>query len=72
MRPWLLLIIAAVLLVGGILWARARKRARREEVREQPFPAAWRDILLRTFPLYARLPEPDQDRLHGLVQVFLA
>ncbi len=72
MRPWLLLIFAAALLVGGILWARARKRARREEVREQPFPAAWRDILLRTFPLYARLPEADQDRLHGLVQVFLA
>jgi Mlc titration factor MtfA (ptsG expression regulator) len=72
MRPWLLLVFAAALLVGGILWARARKRARREEVREQPFPAAWRDILLRTFPLYARLPEPDQDRLHGLVQVFLA
>jgi Mlc titration factor MtfA (ptsG expression regulator) len=72
MRPWLLLIFAAVLVVGGILWARARKRARREEVREQPFPAAWRDILLHTFPLYARLPEPDQDRLHGLIQVFLA
>ena len=72
MRPWLLLIFVAALVVGGILWARARKRARREEVLEQPFPAAWRDILLRTFPLYARLPEPDQDRLHGLVQVFLA
>lgn len=72
MRPWLLLIFAAVLVVGGVLWARTRKRARREEVREQPFPAAWRHILLHTFPLYARLPEPDQDRLHGLVQVFLA
>jgi Mlc titration factor MtfA (ptsG expression regulator) len=41
-------------------------------VREQPFPAAWRDILLRTFPLYERLPDPDRDRLDGLIQVFLA
>jgi Mlc titration factor MtfA (ptsG expression regulator) len=72
MRPWLPLILAAVLVAGGILWARARKRARREEAREKPFPDAWRDILRRTFPLYARLPGPDQDRLHGLVQVFLA
>ncbi|HYW09206.1 MAG TPA: M90 family metallopeptidase [Longimicrobium sp.] len=72
MRPWLPLIFVAVLLVSGVLLARSRKRARREEVREQSFPSAWRDILLRTFPLYARLPGADQDRLHGLVQVFLA
>jgi Mlc titration factor MtfA (ptsG expression regulator) len=53
--------------VFGIL-----KRRRRERLRAQPFPPAWRECLERWFPLFAKLPKADQDELQGHIQVFLA
>jgi Mlc titration factor MtfA (ptsG expression regulator) len=48
------------------------KVQRRQRVREQPFPAAWRKILEETVPLYRRLPPADREELHGHIQVLLA
>src|SRR5207247_10152771 len=48
------------------------KKRRREKVRAQPFPAAWRFVLGEKFPLYTRLSESDRRELEGHVQVFLA
>jgi hypothetical protein len=50
-------------------WWRKRRRKR---ILEQPFPAAWEDLLRRKVPFY-RLLEPDQAaRLRELVQLFVA
>jgi Mlc titration factor MtfA (ptsG expression regulator) len=48
------------------------KRRRRKRLRDQPFPPAWRDILLHRLPYYRCLPGPDQRELEGHIQVFLA
>lgn len=48
------------------------KRRRRERLRAAPFPAAWREIIERNVPLFARLCEEDQRELLGHVQVLLA
>ena len=49
-----------------------RRRQQREAIRARPFPAEWREALVRRFPLYNHLPEADQCELEGHVQVFLA
>ena len=45
---------------------------RRERIRRRPFPAAWRDVLRRRMPLYARLPANLQWQLKKHVQVLVA
>lgn len=72
MDPAILLLLGIVLVGLGIAAVRWRKAAARAQAKALPFPAAWREILLRTFPLYTRLPEAEQERLHGQIQVFLA
>lgn len=72
MRLLILFVIVAVVL-AVVYAARRRRRSRaRAELQHQPFPAEWRATLERTFPLYRRLSAPERERLHGLVQVFLA
>ncbi|EYF02303.1 zinc-dependent peptidase [Chondromyces apiculatus] len=52
------------------LKTRAQKR---DEIRSQPFPEAWREILEQNVPYYLRrLDEADQEELRGHLQVFLA
>jgi len=48
------------------------KSNRRQRLRANPFPAAWRKILENSFPLFLKLPESDQKELQEHVQVFLA
>ena len=48
------------------------KRHRRQQLRAQPIPPAWRSILRRNLPVFSRLPPEDQTELLGHVQVFLA
>ena len=48
------------------------RRRRRRELREGPFPAEWREILQRRFPLLAYLSTDDQRELEGHIRVFLA
>jgi Mlc titration factor MtfA (ptsG expression regulator) len=61
------LIVAAWLAGPTVLaaWRRARVRA-------QPFPGAWRDILRRRMPAFARLPPDLQWQVKKHVQVLLA
>src|SRR5213595_151271 len=48
------------------------KSNRRQRLRANALPAAWRKILENSFPLFLKLPESDQKELQGHVQVFLA
>ena len=48
------------------------KKRRRQKLRAAPFPHAWRHIVERNVPLFARLPSADQTELLGHIQVFLA
>jgi MtfA peptidase len=48
------------------------KKRRRSRIRNRPFPAVWREILLRRYSMYSRLPPADRRELEGLIQVFLA
>jgi Mlc titration factor MtfA (ptsG expression regulator) len=48
------------------------KKRRRDRIRSRPFPSAWRDLLMRRYPLYSRLSAADRQELEGHVQVFLA
>src|SRR5438034_9043927 len=47
------------------------KRRRRQRLRAQPFPPAWRSIITHNLPIFRRLPPEDQTELLGHVQVFL-
>lgn len=71
MRILLLLLLAAALVAAAVLLRRRWKRARRDRLRQRPFPAEWRGVLERSLPLYRRLPDAERERLHGHVQVFL-
>lgn len=71
---WPVLLLVATLLSGlGLFhfqpWWAAR---RRERLREQPFPAAWRRILRRRVPIVARLPTDLQLRLKRKITIFVA
>ena len=48
------------------------KSRRRERLRAQPAPAAWRAILERNLAIFSRLSADDQAELLGHTQVFLA
>ena len=50
-------------------WIRHR---RREALRSQPFPPAWRAIIEKNVPYVAHLPAADRAELEGDVQIFLA
>jgi MtfA peptidase len=56
-----------------VFWAPARwRRWRQARVAAEPFPAAWRAILRRRMPLFARLPADVQWRVKKRAQVLLA
>jgi hypothetical protein len=71
---WPLTLLAALLGASGLAlllqpwWTRRRHR----QLRQRPFPRAWRRILERRVPLAQQLPAPLRSRLQGLIQVFLA
>lgn len=48
------------------------RERRRRKLRATAFPAAWRTIVARQFPLFTRLSAEDQAELLGHIQVFLA
>ena len=63
-----LAVVVLAWLAGPAFW-RTWRRAR---IRRQPFPGAWREVLRRRMPAYARLPPPLQMQLKKHVQVLLA
>ena len=48
------------------------KKRRRNRIRSQPFPSEWRDILMRRYSMYSRLPPADRQEMEGHIHVFLA
>ncbi|MBP6852216.1 MAG: zinc-dependent peptidase [Rhodoferax sp.] len=70
--PFLLFLIASLLLVSAWLLQPWWTRRRRARLRETPFPAAWRRILQQRVPLLQRLPTDLQLQLKRHIQVFLA
>ena len=48
------------------------KDGRRKKLREQPLSPEQHAIIAKNVPYVAKLPEPDQKELEGLVQIFLA
>ena len=64
----LLAVSVVAWLAGPVVWAAWR----RGRLRRQPFPAAWRDILRRRMPAFARLPADLQLQVKKHVQVLLA
>jgi Mlc titration factor MtfA (ptsG expression regulator) len=67
------LVVCAASLV--ILWLAAEPwlaARRRQRVRAQPFPAAWREILERRVPYVQRLPARLRAQLEDHVKVFIA
>lgn len=63
-----LLVAASAWLWGPPVW----REARRARIRRRPFPAAWRSVLRRRMPAFARLPAHLQLQVKRLVQVFVA
>ncbi|MCV2359419.1 zinc-dependent peptidase [Paucibacter sp. TC2R-5] len=70
--PLLLTIAFGLGLIGWLAGGPLLQRRRRQKLREQPFPQAWRRILRRRMPLFQRLPANLQMRLKQDIQVFLA
>jgi MtfA peptidase len=66
---FLALLLAAAAWLAGPPLLTALRRAR---VRRQPFPQAWREILRRRMPAFARLPADLQLQVKKHVQVLLA
>lgn len=69
------LLIIAALTLAVVAWLLAQPRLkhwRRERLRRQPFPAAWRDILRRRVPYVRALPAHLQLQLKQHILVFLA
>ena len=61
--------LAVLTVLVGIPWWHQQRRQR---LGTRPFPAAWRQLLQRQFPLYNHLPHPLKKRLQTMVQVFVA
>ena len=69
----MVILLALVALAAMIPVAvRKRRERRREHLRAQPVPEAWKDILNRNFSLYGHLPDRLKNELHGHIRVFLA
>jgi len=68
----IILLAAAVLLVGAIAGLPRWRTWRRRLWASRPFPAAWRNVLRRRIPLYRQLPADLQLQLRRRVLEFLA
>lgn len=69
------ILIVSVLALLFILWLLGQPyltERRRQKIRAQPFPAAWRDILKRRVPYVRAMPADLQLQLKRHIQVFVA
>lgn len=64
------LLIGSVVVAAFILFVLPRWHERR--LLAAPFPSGWEQILQRRFPLYRQLSASEQERLRGMIQLFLA
>lgn len=70
--PALIISLLALLLVLWLLGQPYLTKRRRQKIRAQPFPAAWRTVLQQRVPYVGALPADLQSQLQQHIQVFLA
>lgn len=70
--PELVFALIGAAVLAALLGVPAWQHARRSRWGAQPFPAAWQQLLAKDFALYRHLPAPLRQRLHAMVQVFVA
>ena len=70
--PALIIFTLAALLIAWFMGEPWLAERRRQRIRAQPFPAAWRDILKRRVPYVRALPADLQLLLKQHIQVFVA
>ena len=70
--PLLAMLALAGAIVAWLLFGPAWAEWRRRQLRARPFPASWRTVLRRHWPLYRQLPPDVQRQLQRQMQVFLA
>ena len=71
MHSLILPALAAALVLALLAWP-LRALLRRRQLRQQPFPAAWREILRQRVPYFRQMPADLQLRLKKQIQVFIA
>lgn len=67
--------LVTLLGIGAIVWLAsgpARTRLKRQQLKRQPFPRAWREILKRRLPIFKSLPTDLQLQLKDHIKVFVA
>ncbi len=52
-------------------WMKGRQQRRRESQAQLPFPPEWREMLVRDFPLYQKLPLELRQKLEQHINVFV-
>ncbi|MBP9904845.1 MAG: zinc-dependent peptidase [Rhodoferax sp.] len=70
--PAVIISVLALLLVAWLIGQPWLRQRRRQALRRQPFPEAWRHILRQRVPLYQKLPTDLQLKLKGHIQILLA
>jgi MtfA peptidase len=70
--PLILVLLATVAVIVWLLRVPLFAEFRRQRVRRQPFPAAWRKILRDNMPYFRGMPADLQLQLKKHIQVFLA
>jgi hypothetical protein len=69
--PVLILCALALLLIAWLAGEPLLVQRRRNRLRQEPFPAAWRRMLAQRVPVFRRLPADLQRQLEGHIRVFL-
>ena len=71
LHPLIFPALAAALVLALLAWP-LRTLLRRRQLRQQPFPAAWREILRQRVPYFRQMPTDLQLQLKKKIQVFIA
>lgn len=69
---FVLLFLLTFLILAYILGKPRWREYRRGQIKQVPFPKAWRKILQRNMPYFKQMPADLQLQLKGLIQVFTA
>ncbi len=64
------LVLGSILLLGVLLFFIPRWKSR--YLRNKPFPQHWQSLLRTNLPIYTALSAADKDKLHQLINLFIA